>query len=63
MVKARPAHTECAEGEIELVIEFYDGQTAEVGITRNGDKISAGSAAAVPFIDVKAGTWYQEAVS
>lgn len=31
---------ECAEGEIKLVIEFFDGQTKEVWLTKNGNKVS-----------------------
>lgn len=60
---------ECSEGQIKLVIEFYDGQTAEVAFTRNGDQITMGNAADVPvtpavpsFSDVQDGAWYQEAV-
>ena len=28
------------EGEIKLVIEFFDGQTKEVWLTKNGNKVS-----------------------
>ena len=31
---------ECAEGEIKLVIEFYDGQIKELWLTKDGDKVS-----------------------
>lgn len=30
---------ECAEGEIKLVIEFYDGQIKELWLTKDGDKV------------------------
>ncbi len=57
---------ECADGEIRLVIEFYDGQTAEVSFTKNGDKVSTGNGAEtapVSFTDLKDGAWYLDAVS
>lgn len=31
---------ECAEGDIRLVIEFFDGQTVELQMTKEGDKVS-----------------------
>lgn len=30
---------ECAEGEIKLVIEFYDGQIKELWLTKVEDKV------------------------
>ena len=55
---------ECAEGTIKLVIEFYDGQTVEVEIAKNGDQVStANTATASVFSDVADSAWYQEAVS
>ena len=57
---------ECAEGEIRLVIEFYDGQTAEVKFTKDGDKVFAGNGSTVSpaaFTDLKDGAWYLDAVS
>lgn len=60
---------ECAEGQIKLVIEFYNGQTAEVTFNKNGDQITMSDMADVPvtpavpsFSDVQDGAWYQEAV-
>jgi endoglucanase len=57
---------ECAEGEISLVIEFYDGQTAGVKFTKDGDKVFAGNGTTVSpaaFTDLKDGAWYLDAVS
>ena len=57
---------ECAEGEIKLVIEFYDGQIVEFTLNKSGDTVTAGKEAspeAVAFTDVKSGAWYQEAVN
>lgn len=31
---------ECAEGEVKLVIEFFDGQIVELLMTKDGDKVS-----------------------
>lgn len=57
---------ECAEGEINLVIEFYDGQTSEVKLIKDGDKVSTGNGtdtAPVSFTDLKNGAWYLDAVN
>ncbi len=56
---------ECAEGEIRLVIEFYDGQTAQVWLTRNGSAVSTGrasDAALSAFHDLVLGSGYEDAV-
>lgn len=65
MLTMKPSFfNECAEGEIRLVIEFYDGQTAEVKFTKDGDKVFAGNAVSpAAFTDLKDGAWYLDAVS
>ena len=57
---------ECAEGEIKLVIEFYDGQTVETMLNKSGDTVTAGKKAApetAGLADIKDGAWYQDAVN
>lgn len=65
MLTMKPSFfNKCAEGEIRLVIEFYDGQTAEVKFTKDGDKVFAGNAVSpAAFTDLKDGAWYLDAVS